>query len=64
MKKCKYYIMYPKNHNDKVEVKCLVNPPKEKMYSSVGFVEGGYKTKKEAINRLNWMNIPESKRKF
>ena len=63
-KKCEYYIIYPKDHNDDVKIVCLKKKPVAKDYPNSGFAEGGYLTKEKATNRLNWMDIPVNKRKF
>lgn len=57
-----YYILYPDNENNMISIRTRKPSPKEAKRHSYGFAEGGFKTKKDVINRLNWMNIPESRR--
>ena len=59
--KMSYYILYPKNQNDKVSIRTKRPDPRtaKKKY---GFAEGPFQTKKEVIRRLNWMNIDFSRR--
>jgi len=56
-----YYILYPKNQNDKVSIRTKRPDPRisKKKY---GFAEGSFQTKKEVIKRLNWMDIDMSRR--
>jgi hypothetical protein len=54
-----YYILYPKNHNKKVVI--LEKEPNPLEYKDFGFCDV-VETKREAIIRLNWLNIDYTKR--
>lgn len=56
-----YYILYPKNQNDKVSIRTK-RPDPNTSRKKYGFAEGPFDTKLSVIKRLNWMNIDISKR--
>ena len=56
-----YYILYPKNQNDKVSIRTK-RPDPRNAKKKYGFAEGPFQTKKEVIKRLNWMDIDMSRR--
>ena len=53
-----YYILYPKNKSLKVKI---VNK-RPRASPKYGFAEGSFGTKKAVSIRLNWMDIPLSRR--
>ena len=55
-----YYIKYPKNQKEKVAI--VTKRPDPRRQKKYGFVEGSFKSKKQVIRRLNWMNIPKERR--
>jgi hypothetical protein len=56
-----WYILYPHSRGNKK--RCALRKTKpEKPVSGYGFAEGPLRTLADVSVRLNWMNVPESKR--
>jgi hypothetical protein len=56
-----WFILYPKSGGKKK--RCALRKTKPlKPVAGYGFAEGPLATLKDVSHRLNWMNIPESKR--
>jgi hypothetical protein len=56
-----WYILYPKSGGTKK--RCALRKVKPtKPVAGYRFAEGPLKTLKDVSHRLNWMNVPESKR--
>jgi hypothetical protein len=64
MVKCKYFILYPKKHEENVKIICSTIEPTSETYPEMGFSEGSFLTKDKVSIRLNEMNIPASKREW
>lgn len=61
-KKCRYTILFPNDEAKRLDVVCVVKRPEHSEYPDYQFGVGPYKTKKEAVIAMNWMDIPASKR--